>query len=250
MREYSIYIYGKHSLAEALLHAPHTIERVFLTDRDDQKLNDLLKKAGIKPTMVTLASMPKGVDLTANHQGVIGLIGLAKLVGSYEEFITKLEVDNSKCLVLLDELQDPQNVGAIIRSAAAFGIAGVLIPERNQVPVTDTVVKVSSGMAFRVPLLLIGNVNNTIRDLKERGFWIYGLDEKTTQPLAQEKFKAPTVFVLGNEAKGMREKTKELCDILLKIPMNPGCESLNVAASAAVTLYSWSIHHQEALGGK
>ena len=247
MKDYGITIYGKHALMEAVINMPQAIDRVYLTSRDDQKLNDLLKKTGIKPTIVGVDSLPKNVDPTANHQGVVALVNLGKLVLDYGEFIAKFEVSNNKCLVILSELQDPQNVGAIIRSAAAFGIAGVLIPEHNQVPVTDTVVKVSAGMAFRVPLVAIGNINNTIRDLKERGFWIYGLSEDSTQPLAQEKFKAPTVFVLGNEARGMRQKTTELCDILLKIPMNPGCESLNVAASAAVALYSWSVHHQEAL---
>lgn len=247
MQEYTLTIYGKHALTEAITSMPHIIERVYLTSRDDQKLNDILKKAGIKPTIVGVDSLPKNVDPTANHQGVVGLVSLHKLVVDYGEFVSKLEVDSNKCLVVLSELQDPQNVGAIIRSAAAFGISGVLIPEHNQAPITDTVVKVSAGMAFKVPLVSIGNINNTIRDLKEKGFWVYGLSEKATQPLAQEKFKAPTVFVVGNEAKGMREKTRENCDILLKIPMNPGCESLNVAASTAVTLYSWSIHHQEAL---
>jgi 23S rRNA (guanosine2251-2'-O)-methyltransferase len=102
------------------------------------------------------------------------------------------------------------------------------------------VVKVSAGMAFRIPLVSIGNVNNTIRDLKERRFWIYGLETGSSQKISDEKFDAPAVLVFGNEGAGVREKTLELCDIKLEIPIDPRCESLNVAASAAVALYAWS----------
>ncbi len=105
-------------------------------------------------------------------------------------------------------------------------------------------------MAFRVPLVTIGNVNDTLRDLKERGFWTYGLDGEAKQSITQEKFDAPTVFVFGNEENGIRQKTLELCDISLSIPMHPGCESLNVAASAAVALYAWSTKHEGSLKSK
>ncbi|KKT58323.1 MAG: rRNA methylase [Candidatus Giovannonibacteria bacterium GW2011_GWA1_44_25] len=202
------YIYGKHALMEALRNSPHAVEKVLLAPQgEDKEVRALAKSANI--SVIDLS--PK----TMLH-----------------------DIDSS--LVILGEIQDPQNVGAIIRSAAAFGVAGVLIPEHNQAPITGTVVKVSAGMAFRVPLVSIGNVNTTARDLKERGFWIYGLQGDAPQNIATEKFDAPAVFIFGNEATGIRLKTRELCDILLSIPMNPGCESLNVSASAAVALYAWS----------
>ena len=165
----------------------------------------------------------------------------------YEDFIEGLKITNDTALVVLGELQDPQNVGAIIRTCAGFGIAGVLIPDRRTAQVGPTVVKVSAGMAFQVPLVSIGNVNETLRDLKKRGFWTYGLDGEATQSIHTEKFEAPSVFILGNEGNGVRAKTMETCDIPLVIPMNPKCESLNVAASAAVALYAWSVHHKNAL---
>lgn len=171
-----------------------------------------------------------------------------KLVRDYAGFITKLVVTPDTALVLLDELQDPQNVGAIIRSAAAFGVAGVLLPEHNQAPVTDAVISVSAGTAYQVPLVQIGNVNQTIRDLKERGFWIYGLDSKAEKNLSAEHFDAPAIFILGNESKGIRQKTREYCDVLLRIPLRPDCDSLNVAASAAIALHAWSGQHPVALG--
>ena len=160
-----------------------------------------------------------------------------------DEFAKGLKINNNTALVLLDEIQDPHNVGAIIRSAAAFGISGVLIPEHNQAPITGAVVKVSAGMAFRIPLVAIGNINNTIRDLKKRGFWVYGLDGSSKKSISGESFDAPTIFILGNEAKGIRQKTRELCDALVSIPIDSKCESLNVAASAAVALYAWSAKH-------
>src|SRR3989344_206813 len=155
-----IYIYGKHALKEALLHKPKAVQKVFLSSQThDEELFGLLKKAGIKPAELTGNTLKKGGAEDASHQGVIALI-------------------SAGALVLLDEIQDPHNVGAIIRSAAAFGIAGVLIPQHNQAPITGAVVKVSAGMAFRVPLVAIGNVNTTLRDLKEHGFWIYALADR------------------------------------------------------------------------
>ncbi len=166
---------------------------------------------------------------------------------SYEEFVENLKITKDTAVVVLGEVQDPQNVGAIIRTCAAFGIAGVLIPDRRNAQVNATVIKVSAGMAFQVPLVTIGNVNEAIRDLKKRGFWTYGLDGSAKQSIHDENFEAPSAFILGNEANGIRQKTFENCDIPLVIPMAPKCESLNVAASAAVALYAWSTKHRNAL---
>ena len=147
----------------------------------------------------------------------------------------------------MGEVQDPHNVGAVIRSAAAFGVKGVLIPPHNQAPVTGTVVKVSAGMAFRIPLVTISNVNSTIRDLQSDGFWVYGLEGGGEANTVTEQYSKPSVFVLGNEATGLREKTREVCDELISITMHPQCESLNAAAATAIVLASWSAQHQGAL---
>ena len=174
-------------------------------------------------------------------------VDIKRLIRPYKEFMAKLEVTPDSMLVILDEIQDPHNVGAIIRSAAALGAAAVLFPEHNQAPITETVVKVSAGMAFRIPLIHIGNVNNAVRDLKERGFWIYGLDGESTTSITEESFDTPTVFIMGNEANGIRTKTRDLCDIMLRIPMNPRCESMNVASSASIAMYEWSTKHPDSL---
>lgn len=247
MKNESVYIYGKHVLEEALASKPEAIEKVFLTSRDEQSLIDRLKKNQTPFSIIDSRTLPKGIDPEVNHQGVIGLLKTDKLIVDFDDFLAGLEISNNTALVLLNEIQDPQNVGAIIRSAAAFGISGVLLPEHNQAPVSSAAIKVSAGMAFRLPLVSIGNTNQTIEKLKKVGFWIYGLDGEAKQKLVEEKFDAPTVFVLGNENRGIREKTLEHCDILLKIPMVKNCESLNVAASATVAFYDWSLKRPNAI---
>jgi 23S rRNA (guanosine2251-2'-O)-methyltransferase len=245
-----IYIYGRHALIEAITKTPETLERVYLEDMDDRELISLLGQHKVPVNKYDAKSIPRGVAREDVHQGYIGVVFLDRLVKTYDAFVETLTVGADTCLVILGEVQDPQNVGAIIRASAGFGIAGVLVPEHNQAQVNGTVVKVSAGMAFSVPLVTIGNVNDTIRDLKKRGFWIYGLDGEARQSIHTEKFDAPTVFILGNESTGIRAKTLELCDVPLVIPMHPQCESLNVGASAAVALYAWSLKHPKSLKSK
>jgi len=247
MKQNKIYIYGKHALMEALANAPQVLDRVFLAEeKADAELQDALKAAGITASSLGSGKTSKGID-SAVHQGIVGRVSLERLIRPYKEFINDLEIDSDTALVLLGEVEDPHNVGAIIRSAAAFGVSGVLIPKHNQAPVTGAVVKVSAGMAFRVPIVGIDNINSVVRDLKNKGFWIYGLDGSAEQTISGESYDKPTVFILGNESKGIRQRTRELCDTLISIPINSKCESLNVAASAAVTLFAWSAQHPQAL---
>ncbi|MBI3634550.1 MAG: 23S rRNA (guanosine(2251)-2'-O)-methyltransferase RlmB [Candidatus Yonathbacteria bacterium] len=248
MAQNKIYIYGKHAVEEALQGKPHAVGKVLVSKQEvGSALEALIKKTGVLVEKFSDATRPSYIDREVAHQGVIAQISVDKLVIPYKDFVEKLTVTPDTALALLGEIQDPQNVGAIIRSAAAFGISGVLIPEHNQASVSGAVIKASSGMAFRVPLVSIGNVNTTLRDLKEKKFWVYGLDETAAKNLSQEIFDAPTLFVLGNEALGIREKTREMCDILLSISMHSQCESLNVASSATVAFYAWSRGHANAL---
>jgi len=242
MIQNKIYIHGKHAVKEALIHIPQAVNQIMaVPDFEDRDILNLAKKEDIPRGKFDPSSAPKG------HQGVMAQILLSNLMIPEKHFLEEFEVSSDTCFVILGELQDPHNVGAVIRSAAAFGASAVLIPEHNQAPITGAVVKVSAGMAFRIPLVTIPNINNTIRDLKKKGFWIYGLEGESKNSIHEEKFDAPTVIILGNEAEGIREKTKDLCDVLLSIPMHPSCESLNAAASAAVALYAWSARHPEVL---
>ncbi|MBI4133424.1 23S rRNA (guanosine(2251)-2'-O)-methyltransferase RlmB [Candidatus Uhrbacteria bacterium] len=246
-RPQKVFIYGKHALAEALTHAPTSVHKVHLASSfDDERVRALIRESGVAVSALKEGAL-REVESGASHQGVVAEISLEGLVRSYDSFTAGLKPDPDTLLVILDELTDPHNVGAIIRSAAAFGAAAVLIPPHNQAPITGAVVKVSAGMAFRVPLVAIGNVNQTVRDLKERGFWMYGLAGAGAQSLTGETFTAPTVLIIGNEASGIRQKTRDLCDVLLSIPIAPRCESLNAASAASVALYAWSAKHPRVL---
>ncbi|KND50666.1 MAG: 23S rRNA (guanosine2251-2'-O)-methyltransferase [Parcubacteria bacterium C7867-001] len=241
------YIYGKNALMEALESAPQVIKRVHLSpDVSDAALRSKLKQRGIPVSELKAGEANRKVGDDKTHQGVIAVVDTGLLVRSFDDFIRELTPTKATALAVLGEVQDPHNVGAIIRSAAAFGLAGVLIPEHNQAQVTGTVVKTSAGMAFRIPLVSIGNVNTTLRTLKDKGFWIYGLAMDGEQ-IQNENFDAPAVFVFGNEGDGIREKTLETCDITLSIPMHPRTESLNVAVSAGIVFHAWSGKHPHAL---
>lgn len=245
-RREKIYIYGKHALTEALLHAPDAVRKVFLSGEvEDKDLRDLLRKRNIPVETTRGREADRMVGEDTAHQGVIAIVDPGMIMIAFDKFMTEqLKSPTEKTLlVLLDELTDPHNVGAIIRSAAAFGAAGVLMPLNNQAPITGAVVKASAGMAFRVPLVSIGNVNQTVDSLKEIGFKTYGLAMDGTQVLAEEKFTAPTLVIVGNEGKGIRQKTLERCDVTLQIPMHERTESLNASVSAAVVLYQWSVKH-------
>ncbi|MBP6860697.1 MAG: 23S rRNA (guanosine(2251)-2'-O)-methyltransferase RlmB [Candidatus Pacebacteria bacterium] len=243
-----VYIYGRHALEEALVQVPHILKKVFLAPEiQDTSLSDALRANNIPVSELGRGGADDLVGRDAVHQGVIAIIDPGKLLITLEEFLATVDKSKNPAVAVLGEVQDPHNVGAIIRSAAAFGLSAVLIPTHNQAGITGTVVKTSAGMAFRIPLVSIGNVNDTLRKLKDAGFWVYGLDMEGTVVLSDEKFDAPAAFVIGNEGAGIREKTLELCDINLSIPMHPRTESLNAAVSAALVFHAWSGKHPEAL---
>ena len=251
-------MYGKHALIEALRNAPRVIRKVFLArDMRDTELRILLAKNNIPTAELAAGKGRELVGKDAVHQGVIAIMDPTSLLISFDDFLKTLpsflpssgsSTGPAKiALAILAEVQDPHNVGAIIRSAAAFGLSGVLIPEHHQAQITGAVVKSSAGMAFRVPLVSIGNVNHVLHVLKEKGFWVYGLAMEGKTTIGTEVFDAPVTFVIGNEGAGVREKTLTACDVTLAIPMHVRTESLNAAASAAIVFYEWSRKHPEAL---
>lgn len=211
MKSGKAYARGKHAITEAQKYAPHAILKVFKDEKGEE----------------------------------LAQISLSRLVQPYEEFAAALTPSPSCLLVLLAGVEDPHNVGAIIRSAAALGAAGVLLSDRS--PLTDAVLKVSAGMAFRVPLVAIGSgYQQALSDLRKRGFAVFGL-EASGRPVMEELFEAPVVLVFGNEGEGLPGAVRPLLSSSLSIPMHRRAESLNVAAAAAAVLFAWSARHPEAL---
>ncbi len=213
MKLSKVYAEGKYAVGDAQKYAPHAVLRVF-----------------------------------ENAKGVpVAQISLHRLLRRYEEVIDTLPATPDTLLVLLAGLEDPHNVGAVIRSAAAFGTAAILMPFEGQAPITDAVFKVSAGMAFRLPLVTFEGYQQVLSDLRRRGFDIVALDQNAPTPLAAATFAKPTVLVLGNEGSGIPNPVKPLLTTKLSIPMSPRAESLNVAAAAAVALAAWSAKHPQAV---
>jgi 23S rRNA (guanosine2251-2'-O)-methyltransferase len=142
-------------------------------------------------------------------------------------------------LVVLDGVEDPHNLGAIVRTANAAGAAAVLIPERRAAGLTDTVAKAAAGALEYVPVVRVVNVSRALDDLKKRGFWIYGLDERASEDYHQVGYSERSVIVLGGEGKGLHQLVREHCDVLVRIPMSGAIPSLNVSVAAGIVLFEW-----------
>lgn len=170
----------------------------------------------------------------STHQGV-AVSYKPRASESLEAILTRPGGDNG-LLVALDGIEDPQNVGAIIRSAEVFGAAGVIIPERRAAGMTPGAVKASAGAALRVPVLSVGNLAQSLRTIKKAGYWVVGLDMKGTVSLFDVKMPTPVCLVLGGEGDGMARLTRDLCDIIVRIPQVGKIGSLNVSATAAIVL--------------
>jgi 23S rRNA (guanosine2251-2'-O)-methyltransferase len=231
------WIYGVHPIREALMKKRDTISRILLKRGSHTDIENMAQDIPLE--YIRDDYVPFALPKDAVHQGVFALLSRETLSVPYKTFLSTLKVEKNTSLILLDEITDPHNVGALIRVASAFGVSGVLLPSHRQAPLTGAVVKASSGTLFSLPLVSIPNVNTVLRDLQKKGFWLYALDSKGPFSLKDEDFSRPSVFVFGSEGFGVREKTRELCDTVLSIPMEKRCESLNVSSSASVVLFSW-----------
>ncbi len=167
------------------------------------------------------------------HQGVVAL-GAAKLYSELEDVAS-----GSKLLVLLDGIEDPHNLGAIIRTALAAGAGAVVVPERRAAGLTDVVAKAAAGALEYLPVVRVTNINRAIDYLKERGYWIYGLDERGSEDYHRVDYALPSAFVLGAEGKGLHQQVRKHCDVLVRIPMAGAISSLNVSVAAGVVLFEW-----------
>jgi 23S rRNA (guanosine2251-2'-O)-methyltransferase len=160
--------------------------------------------------------------------------------GAAEKFSTLAETAAGGGLhVVLDGVEDPHNLGAIIRTAHAAGATAVIVPERRAAGLTETVARAAAGALAYVSVVRVANINRALEELKERGYWIYGLDERGEHAYDQVEFTMPSAIVLGGEGKGLHQLVARHCDFLVKIPMSGEVTSLNVSVAAGVVLFEW-----------
>ena len=232
-------IEGRNALTEAL-RSGRTIDKVFVaageTDKALARLSAMAKEAGA----VVVATDRRKLDQmspTGAHQGVMAQVA-AHEYATVEEILQRAEDrGEAPLLVLCDELSDPHNLGAILRTAECAGAHGVIIPKRRSVGLTAVVSKTSAGAVEYMPVARVGNLANTIRDLKQRGIWIYGTAADGRTDLYHADLRGPAAIVIGSEGQGMSRLVAESCDVLVSIPMKGRISSLNASAAAAILLY-------------
>lgn len=170
----------------------------------------------------------------ASHQGVIAY-GAAEQYASIEETSAQGGLH-----VVLDGLEDPHNLGAVIRTAHAAGAAAVVIPQRRAAGLTETVSRAAAGALAHLPIVRVTNINRALEHLKKQGYWLYGLDERGQTTYHEIEYSAPTAFVLGAEGRGLHEQAAKHCDFLVRIPLQTGgVASLNVSVAAGIVLFEW-----------
>ncbi|MGI9071712.1 MAG: 23S rRNA (guanosine(2251)-2'-O)-methyltransferase RlmB [Bryobacteraceae bacterium] len=226
---------GIHPVTEAL-RARRPLDRVLIAKGAAspriQEIIELCRTNSVPVRFETrelLDRASKGVS----HQGVIAF-GAAH---SYIEL--KDAIEGARLIVVLDGVEDPHNLGAIIRTAHAAGATAVVVPERRAAPLTETVSRAAAGALEYLPVVRITNVSQTLEQLKKTGFWIYGVDERGAEMYDQVEYASPTAIVLGGEGKGLHQGVQKHCDVLIRIPMAGAVSSLNVSVAAGVVLFEW-----------
>ena len=225
---------GIHPVAEAL-RAGRPLERLLIAQGAGgarlQEIIDLARRAAVPVRFEPRAALDRMAGTPA-HQGVVALGAASKYAG--------LDAATAAPLVVaLDGVEDPHNLGAIIRTAHAAGAGGIIIPERRAAGVTDVVAKAAAGALEHLPITRVTNVNRTLEELKESGHWIYGLDERGISDYDRVEYSTPTVLVLGGEGKGLHEQVRKHCDVLVRIPVAGKISSLNVSVAAGIVLFEW-----------
>ena len=230
-------LFGLHPVEEALRSGTRKFDHVcFARERQDIRLEKLIqacRDAGVKMKLETRDQLTK-LARTEAHQGVVAIVRARQF----------LEVDDllkgperNRLLLALDGVEDPQNLGALLRTADGAGVDGVVVTERRSAPLSPVAVKASAGASEHVKIARVVNLVRTLEELKEHNLWCIGLDERGTADYDQFDFTVGCVLVMGREGYGLHDLTKRSCDHLLRIPMAGRVPSLNVSAAAAVVLY-------------
>ena len=237
------WLYGDHAVLAALQNKSRTCHKLVLTRR---RLDDLKATAAqLLPSSLEIVTMEKSDidDLLPEHsihQG-IALLAAPLAALSIEDLQARSAGASRQIVVVLDQVTDPHNIGAILRSAAAFDITALVVPDRHTPPVTGVMARSASGAVETVPMIRVGNLSRALEQLADKGFWRIGMDGTARQSLQEAKKGLDNVvLVLGSEGKGLRRLTAENCDILAKLPISQKMESLNVSNAAAISFYELS----------
>ena len=232
-------IEGRNALTEAL-KSGRTIDKVFVaagdTDKALARLSAMAKEAGA----VVVSTDRRKLDMmspTGAHQGIMAQVAAHEYATVDEILQQAADRGESPLLVLCDELTDPHNLGAIMRTAECAGAHGVIIPKRRSVGLTAVVSKTSAGAVEYMPVARVSNMSACIRDLKDRGIWVFGTAAEATTDIYHADLKGPAAIVIGNEGEGMSRLVADSCDVLVSIPMKGRISSLNASAAAAILLY-------------
>jgi 23S rRNA (guanosine2251-2'-O)-methyltransferase len=233
-------LFGLHSVQAALDYSPNKIHKAWVdTGRQDKRLTqaiDNLLDLGIEPEKVDRKKLDRLAE-NNNHQGIVIEV---EMPSELTESDLKTAVENlteTALFLVLDNVQDPHNLGACLRTADATGVHGVIITKDNATGITPTVCKVASGAAETVPVYQVTNLARTLRWLKGEGLWIMGAAGETAQTIYSTDFSVPMALVVGTEGKGLRRLTKEQCDLLVSVPMLGKVESLNLSVATGILLY-------------
>jgi len=233
-------IVGIHAAQSAFMYSPQKITRVWLnTERSDKRLETLLEtlaELNVPTEKVDRKKLDKLAD-GMNHQGVVLEVSLPEELSENELKTAVEHLTETTLFLVLDNVQDPHNLGACLRTADATKVHGIIITKDNAVGITPTVCKVASGAAETVPVYMVTNLARTLRWLKSEGLWIIGTAGEAQNTLYQTDFTVPMALVIGAEEKGMRRLTREQCDLLVKLPMLGTVESLNLSVATGVLLY-------------
>ena len=238
MNKSSFFIIGQHAVIEALRNPRRKVLRLFLTEESKKNIHRKNPKKNLLNDVKVYFKTKKELDKYSTkenllHQGYVAEIEhLERPI--LKDFIK--EKDNIT-LACLDNVTDPRNIGSLIRSAAAFSIDGIIIKERNFPSESKLMFKAASGAIEYINIFEVSNINSTLKNLKDKNFWVYGFDTKGDKNFTEIKWEGKNIFLFGSEGFGIKEHTKKYSDFFVKIDMNKNIESLNISNSAAIVFH-------------
>jgi len=238
--ETSDLIYGCHAVLAAL-EGERSLNRVWVSSklRYDPRFHILLNQAKEGGTVVDEATYPRLNQIAgaANHQGIVAQVSPYGYLNLDTLIQKAAQAKPYPALIVADGITDPHNLGAVIRTAEALGIQGLIIPQRRAVGITSTVAKVAAGALETFPVARVVNLARALKQLQDAGFWLYGASAEANQSLSQTVFDRPTVIVIGSEGSGLSLTIERCCDILVSIPLSGSTPSLNASVAAGILLY-------------